>query len=449
MQAGQVQSQEQRLTIYQLQGLHLLQMSIPELLQYIREQAQENPFIEPADETFLTAGTVSHAPERLQWPEQSDYQNREYYGEGEEFDVFSTIGDTGGLEDTLQRHLMDQIGRLPLSGRQQALLAYLVDSLDESGYLLLSSAELASEIELDIKEVEDAVRLLRTLDPAGVGATSLAECLSLQLRRQNAPALVVAIAEAYLEDLAHYRYHNIAKNLRVSKDEVLLAREWIRHLEPRPGNCFTKNVATQYVVPDIIINKSGNSYQLRSYANSKWFTINKYYRRLLGSTDDTELKAYLSENLAKAELLQQGIEQRESTLEKCCQVILERQRAYFDGGKACLIPLSMSEAAKELGVSVSTVSRTVKNKHLQYLGGVIPLEHFFARGLVVGDQPAVSDAAVKNAICELIRTENKAHPLSDQKICDALLSSGCTISRRTIAKYRDALGIPNANGRRV
>lgn len=451
-----IQKTELNLSQLQIQNLQLLQMNAVELSQYIEDIAKENPMIDlpefvmttpvPTDDRFLT---------KWQWFENSDHQNlfNKPYGNGDEDrDILETIGNAGGLDITLTVHLKEQAARMKIDADTYRELEYLIDLLDERGYLRMTKEEIARNTGLKSERICRAVSMLQSMDPPGVGAFDLSECLVLQLKRIGAGPLPITIASRYLNNLARNQIRRIAEKENVGVENVLEAVELIRKLYPNPARDFDGMDVPIYIRPDVYVDRVGKEFFLREIENqNSLFTVNEYYYHLLKTTEDTETRKYLQEKMSQIEALSYGLEQRRTTLEKLCRLLIQRQKDFFQNGQTALRPLSMSDAAEEMGVHISTISRTVKNKYMQYPGGIIPLKTFFVR--TVSEQAdneggVFGPTEIKDRIRSFLKTEDRNKPLTDQKICNLLAKENIHISRRTVAKYRDDLGIPAANDRK-
>ena len=444
-----LQKQVQQLDQRQIQRLELLQMSALELRDYLQELSQENPVVDLNDPP-APAEDVREDPrlQHLRWLADTDRQNRYYQGLWEyEDDPIARIGVSGGLEETLPQFLSRQLDRLRLDGDAARTVEFLASCLDGDGYLRPPLNELARDSGIPLPLLEEGLAVLRTLEPAGVGADSLSQCLALQLERAGVDGPALAIVREHLEPLARCRYRFIADRLGVSVDEVLSALKTIRELDPRPGAVFDQPGQTPYVYPDVFVEEKDGHFTARARAGERpVFQINGYYKELLANSGQPEVKDYLRKKVQAAQDVLNAIAQRQDTLLRCAQAIVDRQEDFFRLGEQALRPLRMADVADAVGVHESTVSRAVREKYLQCQRGVYPLGYFFSRGGAGGD---MGGAAAKAALRRLIDGEDKAHPLSDQKLCEALATEGCPISRRTVAKYRDELNIPGASGRRA
>lgn len=438
-----------KLSPQMLQSMEILQMSTLELNEYIQELVQENPaaeLAEPADQ----GDESEELWRRLQSLADLDHQNRQYVtADRDELDPLARVGTDGGLEDTLLLHLTRQLERSQASTLVLRGAQFLAACLDEDGYLWDDVSDLAQAAGLPAPVLEEGLSLLQTLDPPGVGARDLSQCLALQLQRlgQTGPAL--AIVQTHLERLARKQYHAIAQDLGISQEEVREAERQIQALDPRPGSSFASQEEPLYLIPDLAVVETEAGLTV-VYQNSYTPTLqlSGYYCDLQRQSTDPEVKQYLTDKIKQAQFVIQAVEQRRSTLLDCARTIVRRQEAFFRSPDGPLVPLRLSDIAQELSIHESTVSRAIREKYLQCARGVYPLSFFFSRE--VGSTGEGNSAhQIKTRLTQLVAQEDKEHPLSDQKLCQLLEAEGCTISRRTVAKYRDELGISSASGRRL
>lgn len=441
--------QTQELSQRQLYSEELLRLSTLELESYIRELAQENPLVE------LEEISSASQPEgeddrlgRLRWLEDNDRQNWFYQQfSDEELDPLARIGTGGGLEETLVSFLSRQLDRLKLEEGRERLVRYLIYCLDDDGYLRTPLEELASHGAISLSRLEEARTVLQSLEPAGVGASELSQCLSLQLERIGETGPVLVIVREYLEALAEGRDRAIAAGLNITPAQVDEARQTIRELDPRPGSVFHRTEQIFYTQPDLAVEEREGRLTVRPIrGNRPPFRMSRYYQKLLGQTEDREAREYLAEKLRQAENVLWAAEQRRSTILRCAQAVVDRQSGFFRHGPKALRPLEMGEMARELGLDESTVNRAVREKYLQCARGVYPLSWFFSRSAGAGE--GLSDTAAHKLLLRLIDGENKAMPLSDQQLSEGMAREGCPISRQTVTKYREELGIPGASGRK-
>ena len=422
--------QEQQLSMRQLHSLRLLQMGRLEIREYLETVAQENPTVElelPHEEEPLTR-QAERWLDRWRWLEENDRQNSYYErpNQEEEDSPMNRIGTDGGLAETLESFLCRQIAGLEVPERQRQLLYYLVGCLEDSGYLTTPPEELAAGAGVPEEELRRSIGILQTLEPAGVGAADLSRCLYLQLRRIGDDGPATQIVLHHLEALARNRYHQIAQTLHISQEEVRRAQQRIRQLDPRPGRQFSPPEPAPMVYPDVFVVEQEGEFVCDDHRRpAPMLHLNRYYQDLYRQTDDPEVKKYLAEKRVQAENVLFALRQR---------------------GSAAQLVQPKTEAAQALDVHLSTVSRAVKDKYLQCRQGVFPLSYFFSAPAPDGSD--VSRRAVLLQLRELIDGEDKAHPLSDEKLRCLLEQKGCVLSRRTVAKYREELGIPGTAGRR-
>ena len=429
-----------------LQRISILQMSALELNHYIRELVQENPAAELVEPT-LSQDNSEEIFRRMQSLAELDRQNSPYVTpDREDFDPLSQVGTDGGLGDTLPRHLNRQLDHLGLSPLLSAAVRWLISCLDDNGYLRDKPEELARDGQMSPALFREALSLLQSLDPAGVGARDLSQCLTLQLERRGASGPVLAIVREHLEQLARKQYHAIAQALNISQSQVLEAQEQIKALDPRPGSGFAVRDTSFYLIPDLTVieQEDGTPAVVLQDSFVPRLKLSGYYQKLNQETADPEVRKYLTEKLRQTRWAMDAVEQRRTTLLSCAQAIVSHQAAFFRPGGQ-LVPMSLADIAEKLGVHESTVSRAVREKYLECPHGIYPLSFFFSR--TVGSED-ISVHQVKTQISRIIREEDPAHPLSDQKLSLLLRENGMDVARRPVAKYRTELGIPGTTGRR-
>ncbi|MCI9586615.1 MAG: RNA polymerase factor sigma-54 [Oscillospiraceae bacterium] len=449
MKLIQSPSQLQQLSQFQLQSVEVLQMSAEELDAYIRELSLSNPMIEPEEVSLPPADSRGEALLlRLRWLKDNDWQNRYYQRREEPLDPLAFVGTEGGLEETLFRALSRQIRQLRLDEDTAEAVRYLAACLDDSGYLRVPLEELAEELHTPISLLERSLSILQSLEPPGVGARDLSQCLSLQLERLGQGGAALTIVRDHLEPLAKRHYRLIAARMGIPVEEVQAAAQLIQSLQPRPGAVLQREGTAPYILPDVFVEEKDGRLAARTRRGGRpAFQINSYYRGLLDRSGDQEIREYLMTKLRHAENILRAVSQRESTLQSCAQVIADRQEAFFRDGPCALRPLRMADAALELGVHESTVSRTVHEKYLQCARGIYPMSYFFSRPSTA--ESDFSRAAAWVLLRQLIEREDKRRPLSDQSLSEEMARNGCPISRRTVAKYREEMEIPSASGRRA
>lgn len=426
-----------------IQNLEILQMGSQQLLEYIQQLAEENPTID-LNEAYSEQGELDQFRLKLMWLRQMDVQNKVYYKNDNDYsDPFSTVS----IEDeTLSDYLMSQLGEAVIPNRLKRAAEFAAMSLNESGWLTESVDSLAAASGFTLEEMSDAVDIIQSLDPPGVGACDLSSCLYIQLQRlDNDTALAQRIVTDHLQDMATKSSEKLAKILGASVDETENACQLIRSLNPRPSSGFASEQSTVYITPDIIVVSFPDHFELLT--NDYYFPtvrVNTYYMDMLSSTDSDDVKKYLNDKLRQAKVAISGIDQRKNMLLRCAEQIVAFQEDFFRGGS--LRPMTMSDLAQLLDVHESTVSRAVKDKFLQCSRGVYPLSRFFSRAL--DESGSVSADMAKELIRKMVDEEDGKSPLSDSKISENLSRKGVDISRRTVAKYRVELGIVSAAVRR-
>ena len=458
MELSMSMKQTQTLSPQMMQSMEILQMGSQELLEYIQDQVQENPVLE-MEEKYGKGDDTAVLQRKLEWLESTDAQNRYYHQqdtEDDEKDPISNYGTVDEREENLYLYVLSQLEVMDLEPELLPVGRFLVESLNQNGWLDESVEDLAEELGKPVEEVEKALAAVQSLEPAGVGARNLSECLVLQLQRRHEDSeLAIRIARDYLDPLSKSRYGLIAKSLGVCQEEVRTACDLIRTLNPRPGGGFAARENLVYINPDLFVGNFPDHFELLTH--DYFFpdlNISGYYCRMLKSTEDNEVKDYLMGKVRQAKWVVHSIEQRRSTLLRCAECILELQEEFFRRGPGHLKPMCLADIAQKVGVHESTVSRTVRDKYLQCASGVYPLSYFFSRSLGAPaarpgtEENASSPDFAKALLKKLIGGEDKHKPLSDQKLCERMAREGCELSRRTVAKYRDELGIPSTTGRK-
>ena len=433
-----------------IQSTEILQMGSVELENYIKELAVENPVVDLDDQKEMP-GSGDELLRKLEWLSRSDEQNRVYYSQDydhDEGDRWNFYIDEG---EDLADYLMSQLIGSDYSQRQMEVLNYMALCLDSKGYLTETPEDIASRFGMDLEEVYSLLFVLQGLEPAGVGARNLKECLLLQMDRQGIEDMTVrTVVTDYLELLGKNQLHVIARKMKVSTDEIALAGKVIKALNPKPGSGFSSREHLKYITPDVVVVHLGGYYEilLNEYMYPK-ISINNYYLKLLKNNDSKETKNYVNEKVHQAQWIMNCISQRNRTLMNVTKEILDVQGQFFLRGPGNLKPMKLSDIASRLNIHESTVSRAVRDKYMQCSWGVYPLNYFFSKGIAAGTALAsVTPEDVKRSIHEIIDGENKKKPLSDRLIAQALDVKGIHISRRTVAKYREEEGIKDASGRK-
>ena len=475
------QSQKLVMTPELIQAIQILQFNTQELNSFIQEQLLVNPVLEQdqphekqgegqAEESESERNDIGTSgaeraereendqkklDEELDWKEfirngsYDDVGYKGYAGRDEERpDLFERYV---ANEVTLPEHLMFQYQFATVSKGCRRVGKYIIESLDENGYMTSTVPEISRAMGVSEEKVGEALDIIHKFDPAGVGARDLSECLRLQLETRNllTPQMEEIVSD-HLEDIADNRLSAVAKSMGMTVLQVQEAADLIRTLEPKPGRQFASEMETRYVIPDVIVEKVDGEYVvIINDSSTPRLTISSYYRGLLGQADqDKQLADYLSERVSSANWLIKSIEQRKQTIYNVVSAVVNYQRDFFDKGGKYLKTLTLRDIAEELGIHESTVSRSISGKYLQCPRGVFEIKYFFSAG--VSDQvgEGVSSNSIKEFIKEIVEGEDRHRPYSDQAMVKILKEKGFNISRRTVAKYRDELGILSSSKRK-
>lgn len=444
------------------QAIAILQLSALELTTYVDQQLLENPLLEVMEESQEQQGERSNSEEQekketeetntetsweMDWEEyfqnQEERVSREYdpgESENKRLEVFVAEA------PSLQEYLLEQLRVQPLSVSLE-LAEYIVGNIDDKGYLTLSIEEIAKERNVRLEMAEKALQVVQGLDPLGVGARSLEECLKLQfpLLPECPPEMEELLK--HLDDLAAGKIQKIASNLKITPGRVQELVDMLRKLDPKPGQRFSNSNENRYIIPDVLIEEyEGQFIILVNDVTVPRLGINQTYRQALSQNTESETRKFVEQKLNAAAWLIRSIEQRRLTLYKVANAIVNRQEEFLRRGIRFLKPLTLKDIADEIGVHESTVSRATANKYVQTPRGIFEFKFFFASGL--GTEQGTTAEGVKQALKELIASENSNTPYSDQKLSEILKARGMEISRRTVAKYRDELGIPSTTLRK-
>ena len=434
--------QIQRLSPQMLQSSRILQMDTQELRNYINTVVEENPVLEKEPENHeLESDTLYR---RLTWL-GSIPRNSAAAGNGEEYTSKRGIWDN--TLTSVQPLLLRQLEQREISSDLFSVCKYLVKCLDENGYLDQEDMDDIEAAGISHELVAQAVATLQDLEPAGIAARNLKECLLLQLRRlPQRDVLAERIVETHLEDLGDRRWRMIAKSLQTSEEAVQQAAERIRTLSPRPGHNEQETSEPNYIIPDVFVAEQDG--QLSVFLNDRYtprIYISDYYVSLLQKTEDSETKEYLLQRIQQAKWIIDCLQRRHDTLLSCAHLIFSAHKEFFQGNTPYLAPMTQKMAAGKMGIHESTLGRCIKGKYLQCRQGTFPLQHFFPHP--VGNV-CWSEQALRWELMTLIDREDRTNPLSDEQIHQLLAKKGIAVARRTVSKYRQKLKIPPAFGRK-
>lgn len=475
MQLVLSQRLEQRLkmTAQMIQSIEMLQLPVMALQEQINQQLTENPVLEVVEEEQEVPPGLAERQENEE--KESDFERLEKIARDEEWEEAlysstrprsSSYGDedpkTGAMQNTaarattLQEHVAEEVRLSEAPERTREIAEQLAFDLDDNGYLLVPPEEVFEGKEeppapVTSEEGEAALSLIRSLDPPGVGARTVEECLLLQLARLDGKHdLEKRIIGERFDDILHNRLPKAAKDLGVTIEEVKEAIAHIARLDPRPGRAFAVEMP-RYITPDVIVEERDGDYQIS--LNDSFIPnvrISPIYRALLKQEKrGSPTRDYLRQKLQSAKWLIDSVAQRRSTMLKITTEVLGAQREFFDEGVSHLRPLQMKDVADRIGMHVSTVSRAIAGKYMDTPQGLFPMRYFFTGGYETGAQgEAISDRYVKSKVRDIVHSEDKTRPLSDAEVAGRLAREGIKIARRTVAKYREKLGIPASRQRR-
>jgi RNA polymerase sigma-54 factor len=456
---------QQKLSFQMIQSLKLLQVNTLQLEQTLKTELELNPLLVASEDLELETlepdkqetSEENNAPDEagedsdLTVDEDSvDWEN--YLEEG--FDLGYSANDeidrnenryepTPVYQITLEEHLTGQIAERKLSEKKKLLVQLLIGSLDTDGYLRIPLNDLANLAKVSLFEVEEALHILQTFDPPGVGCRNLQECMMLQLRTRGMEgSLAWRVVTEQWEPFEKLKIPEIARTLSVDARQAQEGIEVLKTLSPNPGYQYNPD-KTATILPDLIVEKvDGEFVVMLNDRSIPSLYINRSYADLLkrGSNAKQEVKKYIREKFNSATWFISAIEQRKATMTKVMYAIIERQKEFFEKGPPHLSPLRLQDIADMVRMHISTVSRVTSNKYVQTQHGIFELKYFFTDAVVKNSEgPDISAERIKNRIRQLIETEDPKDPLSDQKIADLLTGENLAVARRTVAKYREQM----------
>lgn len=470
------QKLEQRLSPQQIQLMKLLQVPTMELDQRIKQEIEENPALEEGSEEF-----------------EDDFENDEYDdrddNNDDDFDISDYLDDDADYktqvnnksrdeeekviplsgEQSFQERLTEQLHLLDLTEHQFQIADTIIGNLDESGYLkreidaIVDDLAFSANLHTTEEEVEEVLTIVQSLDPAGVGARDLRECLILQIERKQGGDIVRYTAKKILEDsfeeFTKKHYEKIKKKLEIDDDDLKEAIDEIIRLNPKPGGSMKEAARSiQQIIPDFMITDTDGELQLTlNGRNAPELRVSKDYQEMLrkyaegakGTKDDKDAFTFVKQKLDGAKWFIDAIKQRQNTLLVTMTAIMEYQREYFlTGDETHLRPMILKDIAEKVGLDISTISRVANSKYVQTGYGIFSLKYFFSESLSTDSGEEVSTREVKKILSEAIENEQKRKPLTDDKLAQLLKEKGYNIARRTVAKYREQLNIPVARLRK-
>lgn len=490
LKQGLQQKLLQKLSPQQIQFIKLLQLNTIDLQQRIEEELMENPALLSANDADADGEVVGEQAEKEKDEPEVAEENisvedyltddaidvKEYVNDDYDSEGFH-LSDEGPDEDkkemplaetsSFHQSLMEQFDAIARDEREQVLGSQIIGTIDDDGYLrrpleaILNDLAFSQNIDVSIEDARVCLNKIQSLDPAGIAATSLQECLLLQLKRKDHKKPEVRIAEEVLrdhfEDFTKKHYDKLCRQLKISDVELKEAIHVITHLNPKPGEAMSDS-RPHYITPDfIIVEENGRLKVVLNSRNAPDLRISRSYMETLkgydaNPTPSKDLKQtvqFIKQKLDGAKWFIESIKQRQQTLLLTMNSILRKQYAYFEtGDETKLRPMILKDIAEDIGMDISTISRVANSKYVQTDFGVIPLKFFFSEGIQTDDGEEVSSREVKKILSDCIAAEDKHKPLPDEKLMEILKEKGYNIARRTVAKYREQLNIPVARLRK-
>lgn len=447
------QAQKLVMTPQLRQAIQLLQFTSQELNEYLENQIEINPMLEKESisDDYENIEEIADEAEEIDWKELLEsYDDISYTGQKGKSDKETTYENFVSYSASLKEYLLIQLGLTICEGLERKIGKYIIETIDENGYLTVSIEDISETLNVSTEQVEKVLLEIQCFDPVGVGARSLEECLCIQLKDKSIEDKnIYNIVENYLEDVAQNRLQKISKELGLELEEVQNICDFIKTLEPKPGRSFSIGGGeVKYITPDVILQEIDGEYLVvLNDITAPRLNINSFYKELMLKSDDTNITSFLTDKLNSAMWIIKSIEQRKTTIYNVVESILKFQKDFFEKGEKGLKPLTLKDVADDIGVHESTVSRATSGKYIQTPRGLFELKYFFTTG-ISGNDGDVSSISIKSMIKDFIEKENPKKPLSDQQIANMLKEKDISISRRTVAKYRDELNIPSSSMRR-
>jgi len=433
---------QQTLSPQMQQSLNILQAPLTELRQLVDTELRENPALEEV---------VPEVPEAAAKSESGGLTDEwnEYYAQRSVAEPWSREAlekrqhffDSQVRSVTLQEHLLEQLLTASWPKEEARIAAEIIGNLDERGYLRADLEDVAYATDTDALEVGGILEKVQEFDPAGVAARNLSECLFLQLKRQGRQYTNDArIVKHHLEELGRKKLPEIAKALDIPLPDVQAAAEAIAGLDPRPGRAFSSE-PDQTIIPEVVVEWDGEDYTVSLNSNEipRLRIADSYKDMVSGSS--REVREYLRDKIKGGKFFIKSIQQRQQTILNIAREIVSRQRDFLDHGPSHLRPMTMSQVADVVGVHETTVSRAASGKYMATPRGIFEIRYFFTHGYTNSEGEGVSNESVRQAIVALVKDENSRKPLSDQEVVRILTDRGLAVARRTVAKYREQLGI--------
>jgi RNA polymerase sigma-54 factor len=422
-------------------------MSNFELVEYLNEEIQENPVID-ADFSKIE---VNENFEKSDYNKLSEHSGNDNYSSGvaygeEKVSPFNFISEKKSLKD----YLKEQLGELDENDKIKDICMYIIEGINSSGYFTDDLDETSKFLNVDRKNVEDALEIIKTFDPSGIGAVNLIDCLKIQADDKGLlDDKLELIISNHLEDIGDNRYIKIAKELNISVKQAQQYGDEIKTFQPKPSSGFYTGDEVKYINPDAYIESIGDElYIIMNDTSLPNLSINNIYKDILNGNEDKNAKKYVREKITSATFLIKSISMRRSTVQKVLEQIVDIQKKYFLIGDSFLEAMTLKDISERIDMHESTVSRAIKEKYVYTNRGIIRIKDLFTTAIINSNSEDISVNKIKDEVQKLIESEDNAKPLSDQNISDVLADKDFKVSRRTVAKYREEMGIKSSTKRK-
>ena len=434
------QSQKLIITTSLKQSLDILSMDKQDLEDEIIKQSEENPVIDIEKNNDIDWESYINDLYKSSYKVNENYTNNEYLN-------YENIISS---EKNIYKELLFQISLYKLSNQEREVCEFIIYNLDENGYLNIKEKEIVEYLKIKEELFNKCLEKIQQLEPIGVGARNLSECLIIQIRNRNIKDIKLEkIIREDLDKIALFKYKYISKKYSISTEKCLEYIQIIKMLNPKPGKVYNIEKSV-YIQPDVVVEKIHNEFVL-SFKDTDIprIKINNFYKEiLLQSNSDEYAKKFIKENLNSAKELIKNIENRKSTILKIAKEIVKSQNDFFEKGTKYIKAMNMKDIAKNLNLHESTISRGVNGKYIMTPFGIFEFKYFFNTAISTDNKEGISNRSVKYILKEIIKKEDKYNPLSDEKIVEKLKENGMNISRRTVSKYRNELNIQSSNKRK-
>jgi RNA polymerase sigma-54 factor len=458
----QTLSQQQVLAPQLQQSLQILQAPMLELRNLIQQELEGNPTlemdqVEPSIEDKQREHEEFDAEfDRLakldeEWRDYMSQSSGYSHRSAEDEERRQFFFDSLVKEETLQQHLLEQVHSSDLPESDRKIAELIIGNVDDHGFLQTQPEDIAKNTGMDAVDINRVLEFVQTFHPVGVASRDLRECLLIQLRRLGKEqSLEFRIVDRFLEDLGKRRFPEIARRLGTTPEQVQRAANFVATLDPKPGQIFTPD-PNNYVLPDVTVERIGGNWQISLNGDQiPHLRISNTYKDLMASErSKDEVRDYIREKIRSGKFLIKSIHQRQQTISNIAHRIVNRQKEFLEFGPSALKPMTMVQIADEVGVHETTVSRAISGKYMATPHGVFEMKYFFTPGYQTADGETMSNTSVKGIIEELVKEEDAKNPLSDKEIVELLSAKGIPIARRTVAKYRNELGILPSNMRKT